>query len=279
MAIITISRQVGSLGDEAAQALAEKTGYHLLAAADLHQVAAGHDPDFAKDLDKLGQEGHPGFWEKMLLGWSFYASLYAAVICELASRDRIILMGRGAQVVLKEVPGVVRVRVVAPTKLRVERLSRAMGLSPEQALSFLESHDHERRELVRHVFEHDPRDWGLYNMVLNSEDLDVPGLVALIQQAMNELGRVWPGPAPQDQLAGLALGKLVEARIRRKVLPSKLLTAQGQAGGLVVVRGHLPSDEDREKALDLARQTEGRAPGEGRNTGLAPARFLSLTGI
>jgi len=257
MAIITISRQVGSLGDEAAQALAGQLGYHLLAASDLHQVAAGHDPDFAKDLDTLGKEGHPGFWEKMLLGWSFYASLYAAVICEFASRDRVIIMGRGAQIVLKEAPGVVRVRVVAPTKVRVERLSQAMGLSAEQALSFLESHDHERRELVRHVFEHDPRDWGLYNLVLNSEALDVQGLAALIRAAMEELGRVRPGPAPTEQLAGMAVGKLVEARVRRKVMPSKLLTARGEAGGLVTLGGHLPSDDDRRKALQLAAETEG----------------------
>ncbi|MCB2187624.1 MAG: cytidylate kinase-like family protein [Deltaproteobacteria bacterium] len=257
MAIITISRQVGSLGDEAAAALAEEMGYRQLTAAEVHQVAAGHDPGFAKDLEKLGREGHPGFWEKLLLGWAYYASLYAAVIYELASQDKYIIMGRGAQVVLKDVPGVVRIRVVAPTEVRVARLGQSLGLSPEEARSYLESHDHERRELVRNIFEHDPRDWSLYNLVINSSALDVPGVVALIRQAREELARVNPGKAPVEILAALALGKLVETRVRRKVLPSKLLTARGEPGGVVVVGGYLPSDTDRQKALDLAAQTEG----------------------
>ncbi|MFZ5587142.1 MAG: cytidylate kinase family protein [Thermodesulfobacteriota bacterium] len=257
MAVITISRQAGSLGDEAAQALAQELGYHLVTRSDIHQLAAGHDPKFARDVARLEEEGHPGFWEKLLLGMPYYSSLYAAVICELAARDRVIIMGRGAQVVLKGVSHILRARVVAPAAVRVQRLMAAEGLSQAEAEHYLQHQDHERRELVRQVFHQDPRDWGLYHLVINSGDLDVTGVTAILHQALRELNRVQEPASACDLVKALGLGKLVEAKVRRQVLPTDMLKAEGGLDGTVTISGHLPADEDRKKALAIAAAVPG----------------------
>ncbi|MFH1060147.1 MAG: cytidylate kinase family protein [Pseudomonadota bacterium] len=257
MAVITISRQAGSLGDEAAQALAQELGYHLVTRSDIHQLAAGHDPKFARDVARLEDEGHPGFWEKLLLGMPYYHSLYAAVICELASRDRLIIMGRGAQVVLKGVPHILRARVVAPAAVRVQRLMASEGLSQSAAENFVNHQDHERRELVRQVFRQDPRDWGLYHLVINSGDLDVAGVTAILHEALRELNRVQDPASACDMVRGLGLGKLVEAKVRRQVLPTDMLKAEGGPDGVVTISGHLPAEDDRKKALAIAQAVPG----------------------
>lgn len=257
MAVITISRQVGSLGDEAAQALATELGHHLVTREDIHALAAGHDPRFARDVQRLEDEGHPGFWEKLLLGMPYYHSLYAAVICELAGRDRMIIMGRGAQVVLKNIPHILRARVVAPAGVRAARVMASQGLERDAAEHYLQHQDHERRELVRQVFRQDPRDWGLYHLVINSGDLDVNGVTSILRQALKELNRLQDPASVCDLVRGLGLGKLVEAKVRRQVLPSDLVRAEGGAGGVVTLMGHLPADTDREKALAIAAATPG----------------------
>jgi cytidylate kinase len=257
MPVITISRQEGSLGDEAARTLAEELGFHLVSREDIHGLAGHYDPAYQKDIERLEREGHPGFWEKILLGSPFYASLFAAVIYELASRGRVIILGRGAQVVLAGLPRVLRARVVAPTRVRVARVMERRGLSQEETASYLHHRDHERRELVRQIFRHDPRDWQLYHLVLNTGDLDAAGAVAVLRQAHLELNRVSPADPSPEELQGRFLGKLAEAAIRRKVLASDMVEASGEAGGVVTVSGHLPSEADRDKALELARQVDG----------------------
>lgn len=257
MAVITISRQVGSLGDEAAQMLAAELDYHLVTREDIHALAAGHDPKFARDVQRLEDEGHPGFWEKLLLGMPYYHSLYAAVICELAGRDRVVIMGRGAQVVLKGIPHILRARVVAPAEVRAARIMASLGLERGTAENYLQHEDHERRELVRQVFRQDPRDWGLYHLVLNSGDLDVDGVTSVLRRALKELNRVQVPASACDLVRGIGLGKLVEAKVRRQVLPSDLIRAEGAPDGVVTLSGHLPADDDRRKALEIAAAVPG----------------------
>ena len=50
MAVVTISRQVGSLGDEVAEELARELGYDLVGAATLKDVACGMAPCFAEEV-------------------------------------------------------------------------------------------------------------------------------------------------------------------------------------------------------------------------------------
>jgi hypothetical protein len=186
-----------------------------------------------------------------------FTSLYAAVILELASRGRTMIIGRGAQVVLQEVPGVVRARVVAPTRVRAARLAHAMGLDMEEARRYLERHDAERRALVRQIFDHDLRDWGLYNLVLNTEIMDLPGAVAIVRQLVAEVLRLQPREEVSRQLSLMALGKRVETMLRKEMLRSKVLEVNLSPRGALVLSGYLNSEAERQKAGKLALSLAG----------------------
>jgi len=258
MAGVTISRQVGSLGDELARELALELGYHLVTHQEIRDLAVSFDPGFAGAVKDLEQDKGLGLLERLFFAQPVYKSLYAAVILELASRRRIVIIGRGAQVVLKEVPQVVRARVVAPVRVRAARLAGDLGMDPGDAREFIERHDAERRALVRQIFDHDLRDWGLYNLVLNTESLDLAGAVGIVKKLVEEVVRLHPLEEVARQLSLMALGKRVEAVLRKELLRSKVLEVNLSPQGALVLRGYLHSEGERHKAFELASSLAGQ---------------------
>jgi hypothetical protein len=219
----------------------------------MHALAVSYDPDFAGAVKDLEQEKGLGLVERLFFAQPVYVSLYAAVILELASRRQTVIIGRGAQVVLKNVPHVVRARVVAPTRVRAGRLAQDLGLGEDAARQYIEHHDAERRALVRQIFDHDLRDWGLYNLVLNTESLDLAAGVNILRQLVDEVVRLHPLEEVARQLALMALGKRVEAKLRKELLRSKVLEVNASADGALVLSGYLHSEGLRKKAESLAR--------------------------
>lgn len=257
MAVVTISRQVGSWGDEIAAGLADRLGYHLVTREEVHALGVEVDPSFARQLDHLEQDGSLGFWERLFFRQPAYYSLFAAVILELAGRRRTIILGRGAQVVLRKVPQALRVRVVAPRQTRAERLMAKKDIDLDEAREFIDQHDQARRALVNQIFTHDLRDWGLYHLVLNTEAMDVAGGMDILEQAVRVVERLHPLDQLSLRLGQMALGKRVEARLRREVLNSTQLKAQGEPEGVVRLTGSVPSDDDRRRCRELAAAVAG----------------------
>ncbi len=257
MAIITISRQVGSLGEEIARQLSSDLGYKMVSRDDFMNLADHYDSDVAVKLKKISKEEGPGVLERLFFSTPIYLSLFEALIFEMASQRQIIIMGRGAQIVLRDVHQVYRIRVVAPTHLRVLHMRQVHGMSTDEALEFVRKHDRRRRNVVRQVFDHDLRDWGLYDMVLNTASLDVEGGVEIIKRSIDEIKRLQPMEEASQVLQGLALGKRLEASIRQEVLPSQEVEVLGEFDGTVTLMGSLTSKDDRDRAEEIA----GKFPG------------------
>src|SRR5262245_40199302 len=100
MAILTISRQFGSGGGEIAKGVAALTGYDLVdkekILEDLRKVGSEWE-HWAEELN----EHCPTIWEKY--DWSFrgFAALVQSRVLEYAAKDRVVLLGRGANFLLK----------------------------------------------------------------------------------------------------------------------------------------------------------------------------------
>ena len=93
MAIITISRQTGSLGDEIAQAVAEKLGYEYIEKSQISKVLSGLGFSLT-DIDKY-DEKKPSIWQSLTMQKELLTSLFRAAAYELASRDNVVIVGRG----------------------------------------------------------------------------------------------------------------------------------------------------------------------------------------
>jgi cytidylate kinase len=182
MAVITISRQLGSLGTTLGRQVASRLGYRLVQREIINQAAriAGA-PDMAlATIDELGLLGIEPDQDRQ----EAYLQAVNAVIKELAEKGDIVIVGRAGQAILADHPGALHVRVVAPLETRVRRIVQAHGVSPKAARAQIEDSDGYRAQYLQRFYGIDWQDPGLYHMVVNSGKMSLALAAELISGAL-----------------------------------------------------------------------------------------------
>jgi len=182
MAVITLSRQLGSLGCEVADFVVRQLGYRKAWRGLINQAARrARAPEMALEmLDELGLFGI----KPSLSAEQEYLDAIRELIEELARDDNIVIVGRGGQAVLRDWPGTLHVRVIAPLEVRVKRLAEGQGIRAEAALARIETSDRRRKRFVERAYHVDWSDPSLYDLVLNTARLGVSRAAGLICQAV-----------------------------------------------------------------------------------------------
>src|SRR3982074_1356694 len=122
MAVITISRHPGSLGDTVARAAAERLRYRLVERTELGRLAERiGGSDVAWDRAPELRERSPSFWERLNEERRRYASVLRRVTTQLAEEDGVVIAGLGAGQLLKGLSNVLRLQIIAPMDVRLER--------------------------------------------------------------------------------------------------------------------------------------------------------------
>ncbi len=253
MSIITVSGQLGALRDELALAISQRGRMECV---DRHTLAESIDGwvELSRDDHQLLAEQGPA-----MLGMSdrrrhIFAALLESVMLQYARRGNVVLVGRGANQMLRLVPGVLRVRTVAPLELRAQRLAASEDLDLDTARQLATAVDQQRRAYVSHLL---GGDWSSplgYDLVLNT------GRLSLEQAATTVLDL----SAHEDFQVGDETERLVE----ELVLASRVRLAMVQAvevhaleveaeAGVVTLEGYLARQEDLEAALRAAQEVEG----------------------
>jgi cytidylate kinase len=178
MNVITVSREYGAGGGEAARRLAEALGWELLDRELLHQAAAvEHVPD--ADLERLDEKAvsvpdrfrlHPPH-QKYLHGLTEAAR-------QAAARGNVVLVGRGTRQLLGDWPNAFHLRLVAPPAARVRRMAEREGGSEEQALARLLTVDRTRDRFTRYFFGPGAARPEQYDLVVNTGWVSLDQLVA-----------------------------------------------------------------------------------------------------
>ncbi|HEX7069551.1 MAG TPA: cytidylate kinase-like family protein, partial [Rhodothermales bacterium] len=115
-------------------------------------------------------------------------STVEAVLREAAGRERIIVVGHGAQCILRDRTDAVHVRLMAPFDQRVETAAERLGLSPDDARKRVRQADEERRAYLRQIHGVDGADPELYDVVVNTSRLRVPEAADLIARLVELRG-------------------------------------------------------------------------------------------
>lgn len=121
------------------------------------------------------------------------------VLREYASTGSIIL-GRGAAVVLRDVPHATHVRLDGPPERRILQAMRLQGVDRAAAESQMRNADLSRETYVRHWYRTDPRDPALYHLLIDSTAISLDTCIDLIALASTarspsgaDAGRASPG--------------------------------------------------------------------------------------
>ena len=100
-----------------------------------------------------------------------YIKTVTVIIGELGQRGNIVIVGRGGQVILKELPTALHVLTHAPLELRTHRIVERDQLTPEEASKRAHELDGGRAAFHRKFFKVDVNDACLYDLVIDTSRL------------------------------------------------------------------------------------------------------------
>lgn len=181
MAIITISRGSYSKGREVAEKVAQRMGYEVVSRDVLLEASEKfHTPEV-----KLVRAIHdaPSILERFSHGRYCYLAFIKAALTERAVGDNLVYHGLAGHLLLKGVPHVVKVRIIADLEARVAAEMKRENLSQSQARGLLLKDDAERRKWTQSLYGVDPWDASLYDLVIHIDRLTVDDAVDFIVRA------------------------------------------------------------------------------------------------
>jgi CMP/dCMP kinase len=194
MNLLTLSRQLGSDGDQIAREVALNLGYcymdHQLVnraarRARVPEVALAH-------LDELGLLGlRPSPQDHRA-----YINAVESLVRELAEHGNAVIVGCGAQIVLRHHPQAIHVQVVAPFELRLQRLMASEKIPEDAAVNRLIASDRTRATYLKENYGVNWAGPELYDMVINTRTISprqaTDSLIALLQGCESGSSRPLP---------------------------------------------------------------------------------------
>ncbi len=156
-------------------------------------TGAGGDPYFGPGtMAYLTQEfediPQPTITRGHELGDDQYIEAMRSVMVEVASTGNVVLVGRGAAIILRGDPRVLRVGAVAGYEVRVARIMERERVSHEQAEAIIEARDKARQINFKRFFDiDDPDDPKLYHLVINTSDVDLEYATQMVVDASRAL--------------------------------------------------------------------------------------------
>jgi cytidylate kinase len=235
MTVITVSRQLGSHGEEIATQVARALDLRLIDAEAINRAAqeAGvpqvalaeleHDRERSltnrmldalqamPNLSPVSETGSvypdmPGLIIPFaglfsttvppLSAWlEGYVRMVGLVVRGLAREGDVLLVGRGSQVLLRSHPKALHIQVVAPAAHRLDTVMKRHNLTKREAQSRIRASDRARFDYVRRYHDADWLDPTLYHLVINTAWIAVPTAVDLIIEAQRALA----GSSTQDK--------------------------------------------------------------------------------
>ena len=180
MAIITISRQNGSLGDEIADALASRLGTVVISRKyALDNFFGEINPG---TLDRLNESAK--FFETTLPGSNrTYADILVEKIRTIVSSSKdkdIVILGMGGSVLLSGFPGAIHIRVTASETTRINTIARKYRITNDEATEVLNIADRKHKKFVRTVYGKDITSPEQFDLILNTDRLSVDECVDAI---------------------------------------------------------------------------------------------------
>jgi cytidylate kinase len=263
MAVITISRHPGSLGDTVARALAERLHYRLVERGELVRLAERiGGPDIAWERSPELRERSPSFWERLNEERRRYASVLRRVTTYLAEEGDVVIVGLGGGQMLKGLGNVLRLQIIAPMDVRMERVMErgfddvAGPLTRDRARDLIRSSDRDANGYMRYLFNIDWMDPSNWDLVVNTGRFSVDQVLDIVEAVVLS-GALEPTPLDRQRLSNLALASRVEAT----VLGDPTVWVNGlkvvAQDGRVRIEGEVITEEDRDAVEQVLRQIEG----------------------
>lgn len=178
MAIISISRQHFTNGHEICKKIAEKSGYKLYDRAAVFQkmLELGCSEEKVKRFDEI----KPGLLPSLSKYNDEYLYYLKTAVLSIASEDNCVIEGRGAYMILKDIPNHVSVRLFELRKERVKIAMKELGLPEKKSMKAVKKADNAQFGFLKYYFGANILFPLEFNLLINTENSDVDSIADAI---------------------------------------------------------------------------------------------------
>jgi len=256
MPIIAVSRQLGSWGDLIASLVAERLNLVFVDRGMFVSLLQERGFSLAQALSAETEEMPPDFWGQLSEHRRRAGILLGTMLYELALENRLLVVGHGAEVLLRGVGHALRVKVAAPFEVRVARVVAQEAVRREAASELVRQSDQERFGYMKYLFHADWMESELYDVCINTETMGVLSGVELITSIAGA-PEMAATPESLAALADRALANRVELALLLEPRVNSAGIQVGAEGGAVTLAGFARSDEQRAVAEGIASALDG----------------------
>jgi cytidylate kinase len=255
MAIITISREMGTGAYGIAQEVAKKLKYTLVDGNKIAEVAGRYG--LTKEILERVDEKPPVYITAEDRLQAANLNMIELILLDFAKAGNVILYGRGCQDLLKGMGNTLRLRFIAPFEERVEKFAEREWIDPDLAHDFIRKSDHQRAGFIHFYFDRDWNDPLGYDLVYNTAVLSEGAIVDSIVAAARDPKLKEAETSSLRILDDIILAKKIETELLRcgkiESVHLKILSCNG----IVHLSGHLHSEAELEEAISIATAVTG----------------------
>jgi cytidylate kinase len=256
MAIIVLSHQLGAGGPEIGLALSQRLGYRYVDQELLQD--AGLRYGLAEDKLSHLDDSKPSFFERFDTETRHHITVLQTTLLELAELDNAVLMRGGGQWLLRGVPHVLRVRVIAPFEHRVKQWIKRQAATTREtynqraASALVRRDDIEKAGRMRYLYEVEISDPMLYELIVNTEMLRYDAVVQMIE-ALVRRPEMATTDAGRQTISSRALASRVQVALATHPDTRRYRITVEAQGGVVTLEGTTALD----RAVEVARTVPG----------------------
>lgn len=199
--VITISRQTGAGGMSIADRVADYLNARLPKKATPWTVFDKNlvqkvleDHELPAQLEKFMPEDHlsgvSDAVEELLglhpLSWRLVQQT-AETMLRLAEVGKVILVGRGGNILTSHLPQAFHIRLIGSLENRVARIAEIQGLSKKKALEHVQNEDAARKRYTKKYLKADSDDPLLFHMTLNTDRITSEEAARIIGESVMAL--------------------------------------------------------------------------------------------
>jgi cytidylate kinase len=205
MSVITISRQFGAGGKTIGKKVADSLGYTFAdddivqQIAEMAKVSAVWVETVEKEaggrlsrvvsrmvskplVDRILKD------ERGYIDEQIYIDYLVVIIAQIAEEGNAVILGRGSQYILKDMPDAYHVLLINSFENRVRFVMENYGMNHQRASHVVKSEDRRRQNLYRKLGKQDFDRPELYHLVINMERIRIDQAFDMILRLVNQRG-------------------------------------------------------------------------------------------
>ncbi len=222
MAIVTMTREMGTLGKEVARELSQRMNYTVIHAEltepESQRAQRGEESEVYRFL-----EGSQDELDKWRNNHSSGGYLTPEEIFEIALDGNVLIRGWGATRLLSSVPNILSLRVCAPMEFRIDQMQQRLGIDASMALREIKRNDATHSGIFMRFFGVDWTDPLNYDLVMNTGGLSPSVCTDILCDAVT--GAVF---AETEECRQQLRDNLLEAKIRSALTGDSRLQRSGR---------------------------------------------------